>query len=55
MNWTMSDVPQLIAEGRRAATAALDVSDAEGNWLQPMGEGRAARPIALTGPAPRRT
>ena len=24
--WTMSDVPRLIAEGRRAATAALDAA-----------------------------
>ena len=41
--WTMSDVPQLIAEGRRAATAALDASDAEGNRVaDAIGEGRAA-------------
>ena len=40
--WTMTDVPRLIAEGRRAAMAALDASDAQGSWLQPMGEGRAA-------------
>ena len=27
--WTMSDVPRLIAEGRRVAAAALDASDVE--------------------------
>jgi NTE family protein len=29
--WTMSDVPRLIAEGRRAAISALDLADA-GRW-----------------------
>lgn len=29
--WTMSDVPRLIAEGRRAAETALDALDAQGS------------------------
>jgi len=32
--WTMADVPRLIAEGRRAAIAALDASDAYGNRVE---------------------
>jgi len=32
--WTMSDVPRLIAEGRRAAEAALDAQDSEWGLLE---------------------
>jgi len=40
--WTMSDVPRLIAEGRRAAAAALDAADARGAAVSPASAGRAS-------------
>jgi NTE family protein len=38
--WTMSDVPRLIAEGRRAALSALDGADRGGRRVAASDDGR---------------